>query len=118
MTQLNKTNLDFDHLLKLAEQDPIRFEDMRQAAIDDFISTLPEERQVRMRRLQWRIDQERRNRTPLSACMKISSMMWDHMVGPRGLLGYLQGGAISRQRSSADKRIHNVLDFPLKPSSP
>jgi hypothetical protein len=116
MTQLSKRSLDFDHLLQLAEEDPLRFEDMRQAAIDDFIATLPEDRQVRMRRLQWRIDQERRNRTPLSACVKISSMMWEHMVGPQGLLGYLQGGG-AQTRTVADKRTSKVLDFPLRPSS-
>lgn len=117
MTQLSNRNLDFDHLLQLAEEDPARFENMRQAAIDDFISTLPEERQERMRRLQWRIDQERRNRTPLSACVKISSMMWEHMVGPQGLLGYLQGK--SQPINVAEKQACKVLDFPhgssLKP---
>ncbi|MES9969645.1 MAG: DUF3135 domain-containing protein [Candidatus Thiodiazotropha sp.] len=112
MTQLSNRNLDFDHLLQLAERDPLRFEDMRQAAIDDFIAALPQERQQRMRQLQWRIDQERRNRSPISACVKISSMMWDHMVGPKGLLGYLQGDI--RSRSEVDPRACKVLDFPLK----
>ncbi|WP_316367216.1 DUF3135 domain-containing protein [Candidatus Thiodiazotropha sp. CDECU1] len=114
MTQLSNRNLDFDHLLQLAERDPMRFEDMRQAAIDDFIAALPQERQQRMRQLQWRIDQERRNRSPISACVKISSMMWDHMVGPQGLLGYLQGDI--RSRSEADHRACKVLDFPIRPS--
>jgi hypothetical protein len=114
MTQLSNRNLDFDHLLQLAERDPMRFEDMRQAAIDDFISNLPRERQQRMRQLQWRIDQERRNRTPISACVKISSMMWDHMVGPKGLLGYLLGD--SKRGSEIDQRACKVLDFPVRPS--
>jgi hypothetical protein len=114
MTQLCNRNLDFDHLLKLAKRDPIRFEDLRQAAIDDFISTLPQERQQRMRQLQWRIDQERRNRSPLGACVKISTMMWEHMVGPQGLLGYLQGD-ISRDLPG-EKRKADILDFPLNPA--
>ncbi|MEW8026740.1 MAG: DUF3135 domain-containing protein [Candidatus Thiodiazotropha sp.] len=114
MTQLSNRNLDFDHLLQLAERDPMRFENMRQAAIDDFISTLPRERQQRMRQLQWRIDQERRNRSPLSACVKISNMMWDHMVGPQGLLGYLQGDV--KFRPGAAKRVCKILDFPVRPS--
>ncbi|MES9991544.1 MAG: DUF3135 domain-containing protein [Candidatus Thiodiazotropha sp.] len=114
MTQLSNRNLDFDHLLQLAETDPMLFEDMRQAAIDDFISNLPEERQQRMRRLQWRIDQERRNRSPLSACVKISSMMWEHMVGPQGLLGYLQGDIKYRRVEAKSKA--DILDFPLRPS--
>jgi hypothetical protein len=115
MTQLSNRNLDFDHLLQLAEKDPKHFESMRQAAIDDFISKLPQERQHRMRQLQWRIDQERRGRTPLSACVKISSMMWDHMVGPHGLLGYLRGG--EQTRTSVKPRASEVLDFPLRPTN-
>jgi hypothetical protein len=115
MTQLSNRNLDFDHLLKLAERDPIRFEDLRQAAIDDFIATLPHERQQRMRQLQWRIDQERRNRSPLSACLKISTMMWEHMVGPQGLLGYLQGDV--SHKLPVEKKKADILNFPLKPAS-
>ena len=114
MTQLSNRNLDFDHLLKLAERDPMRFEDLRQEAINDFISTLPQERQQRMRQLQWRIDQERRNRSPLSACVKISTMMWEHMVGPQGLLGYLQG-EVRCERSTGRKNA-DILEFPLKPA--
>jgi hypothetical protein len=87
---MSHTDLDFDHLLKLAERDPVKFEAMRQKKIDTFIETLPDERQVQMRRLQWRIDQERRNRSPLSACMRISGLMWENMVGPKGMLGYLR----------------------------
>ena len=114
MTQLSNRNLDFDHLLQLAERDPMHFENMRQAAIDDFIATLPEERQLRMRQLQWRIDQERRNCSPISACVKISSMMWDHMVGPQGLLGYLQGE--NKRNSDVELRVCKVLEFPVRPS--
>ncbi|MCU7861971.1 MAG: DUF3135 domain-containing protein, partial [Candidatus Thiodiazotropha sp. (ex Lucinoma kastoroae)] len=70
MTQSNNRKFDFDHFLNLAKGDPLRFEDMRQEAIDDFIATLPVDRQHRMRQLQWRIDLERRNRSPLSAFLK------------------------------------------------
>ncbi|MCU7929809.1 MAG: DUF3135 domain-containing protein [Candidatus Thiodiazotropha sp. (ex Codakia rugifera)] len=114
MTQLDNRKFDFDHLLNLAKRDPVRFEDMRQEAIDDFIATLPADRQQRMRQLQWRIDQERRNRSPLSACLKISSMMWEHMVGPRGLLGYLQGEVRAKADPISKKGI--VVDFPIQPS--
>ncbi|MCU7904344.1 MAG: DUF3135 domain-containing protein [Candidatus Thiodiazotropha sp. (ex Epidulcina cf. delphinae)] len=105
--------LDFDHLLSLAEKDPVRFEDMRQEAIDAYIATLPADRQVRMRRLQWRIDQERRNRSPLSACMRISGMMWEHIVGPRGLLGCLQGDWTITAGSQRVKC--SVVEFPAEP---
>ncbi|MCU7816150.1 MAG: DUF3135 domain-containing protein [Candidatus Thiodiazotropha sp. (ex Lucinoma kastoroae)] len=114
MTQSNNRKFDFDHFLNLAKGDPLRFEDMRQEAIDDFIATLPVDRQQRMRQLQWRIDQERRNRSPLSACLKISSMMWEHMVGPQGLLGYLRGEVGVKEGPISKKGI--VVDFPIQPS--
>ncbi|RLJ20658.1 hypothetical protein DJ031_05220 [bacterium endosymbiont of Escarpia laminata] len=41
---------------------PEDFERLRLAAIDEFIESAPEERRQRLRCLQWRIDQERRNR--------------------------------------------------------
>jgi hypothetical protein len=116
MTYKDFRNLDFDHLLNLAEKDPVRFEDMRQEAIDDYISTLPEERQVHMRRLQWRIDQERRNRSPLSACVRISGLMWENMVGPKGLLGFLQDTSSFIDLQQNKENSCRVLEFPLRPS--
>jgi hypothetical protein len=116
MNQNNHTDLDFDHLLKLAEKDPVKFEDMRQQAIDTFIATLPDERQVHLRRLQWRIDQERRNRSPLSACIHISSLMWDNMVGPTGMLNYLRGVNSEAGHYHRGENCCDILDFPLRPS--
>ncbi|MCU7924336.1 MAG: DUF3135 domain-containing protein [Candidatus Thiodiazotropha sp. (ex Dulcina madagascariensis)] len=114
MSQIDHHKLDFDRLLNLAEKDPARFEDMRQEAIDAYIATLPADRQVRMRRLQWRIDQERRNRSPMSACMRISSMMWEHIVGPRGMLGYLHGDWAAAASTRRGKGC--VIEFPAEPS--
>lgn len=89
----NHCRLDFDFLTGLARSDPSAFEQMRLHAIESYIAALPPERQQRMRRLQWRIDQERRNRTPMGACVRLSRMMWDHLLGPGGLVGLLQGDA-------------------------
>lgn len=80
---------DFDFMSTLAKDDPDEFERLRQLAIDEFIESVPPERRERLRSLQWRIDQERRNRSPISACIRISKMMWDHLLGPNGLLGLL-----------------------------
>ncbi len=78
---------DFDAMSQIAKNNPDEFERMRQEAIDSFIKSAPVERRQRLRCLQWRIDQERRNCSPLSACIKISKMMWDHLTSAEGLLG-------------------------------
>ena len=85
-------NLDFDYLTGLAQSNPSEFERLRRRAIESYISALPPDRQERMRRLQWRIDQERRKHSPMGACVKLSNMMWDHLLGPDGLVGMLQRG--------------------------
>jgi len=90
MNSANHHNLDFDYLTGLARSNPGEFERLRRNAIESYISALPQDRQVRMRRLQWRIDQERRKHTPLGACVKLSNMMWDHLLGPGGLVGMLR----------------------------
>jgi hypothetical protein len=87
MKDLDFGCLDFDSMTAIAKDDPVEFERLRQLAIDEFIESAPPERRERLRGLQWRIDQERRNRTPLSACLRISKMMWEHLMGPNGLLG-------------------------------
>ncbi len=71
---------DFDQWATLAKRDQAAFEDCRQAsineAINDAISRGGNER--RLRGLQSRIELERRRaRTPLKACLRLSSLMWD-----------------------------------------
>ena len=89
MKDIDFSSLDFDSMTAIAKEDPVEFERLRQMAIDEFIESAPPDRRERLRGLQWRIDQERRNRTPLSACLRISKMMWDHLLGPNGLLAIL-----------------------------
>jgi hypothetical protein len=77
---------DFEHWAQLAITDPEAFEDRRSHLIEAFISSAPIERQQRLRGLQWRIDQIRRTaHTPLAACIRISRMMWDSVLGAGGL---------------------------------
>ena len=77
---------EFDEWANMAEQDPAGFEAMRLQAIEDFIGSAPPAQQERLRRLQWRIDQERRlARTPMNACIRLSRMMWSNVLGPGGL---------------------------------
>lgn len=107
MSTVNHTRLDFDYLTGLARSNPSEFERLRMNAIEAYIDTLPADRQQRMRRLQWRIDQELRHHTPMGACLKLSKMMWDHLLGPGGLIGVIQGTAQDSQE------LGKVIPFPL-----
>ncbi|NOY66734.1 MAG: DUF3135 domain-containing protein [Gammaproteobacteria bacterium] len=78
---------NFNEWSDLAINDPEAFEKKRQQAIEDTILSMPARRQQRLRCLQWRIDQERnRCKTSIAACIKLSGMMWDQVVGDHGLL--------------------------------
>ena len=87
-----KPLVDFDNWSVLAKSDPEAFEARRAEVIEQMIASLPEHKQQRMRCLQWKIDQVRaRAGNPLSACIKLSEMMWDSLVGPGGLREVLEG---------------------------
>jgi hypothetical protein len=86
MENKKTAGIDFDTWSAVARTDPQAFEKMRLAAIQAAIDSAPEVNRERLRRLQWRIDQERRlARTPLAACVRISRMMWRTVLGPNGL---------------------------------
>jgi hypothetical protein len=79
-------DFDFDEWSALAKSDPAAFEQKRLDLIEDFLNSLPHHDQKRLRGLQFRIDMERRRaRTPMAACLKLSAMMWDSLMGSRGL---------------------------------
>lgn len=76
--QTEQAPKDFKYWMDLAEQDPEQFEVQRAEVINELIASLPAERQMHLRRLQWRVDQVRmRSATPLAATIAISRMMWD-----------------------------------------
>lgn len=84
------SRVDFDQWLALASRDLQAFEAMRRSKINQFIAQAPKAQQDRLRRLQWRIDQERRlSKSPMGACIRISRMMWEQMMGEGGLVDQL-----------------------------
>ena len=87
----NNIELDFDFWSGMAHKAPYSFEAMRVAAINEFIDSVPMEKREHLRRLQWRIDQERRlARTPMAACQRISRMMLHSALGENGMLDHIQ----------------------------
>jgi hypothetical protein len=79
-------SFDFDEWSRLAKDDPSAFEARRLALIEEFLRQFPQPDQQRLRGLQFRIDMVRRRaRTPMGACLKISSMMWESLLGSHGL---------------------------------
>jgi hypothetical protein len=96
---------DFDEWAELASADPDAFEVRRARIIETHISRAPLDRQQRLRCLQWRIDQVRRQAgTPLAACIRISNMMWDSVMGPGGLHEVLNRASVPDTPFSVDRR--------------
>ncbi|MEN8177898.1 MAG: DUF3135 domain-containing protein [Pseudomonadota bacterium] len=111
MKEVEFNTLDFDSMSLIAKDDPEEFERLRQEAIDEFIESAPLDRRDRLRCLQWRIDQERRNCSPLSACLKISKMMWDHLMSTEGLLG--RQNQLMFPDAPVDTVPAKVISFPI-----
>ncbi len=105
--------LDLDRLTRLAAEDPEAFERERRRLVDELIQGAPTEQQGRLRGLQWRVDTVREHAaTPLAACLRISSMMWQRITEPGGLLdacAALERGKPPRQPGPDDKG--RLLDF-------
>jgi len=84
-------HIDFDAWAALAARDPQAFEQKRAELLEAFLQHVPAERRPRLQRLQWRIDRTRELApNPLSACVQISQMMWDSLLGDGGLLDALE----------------------------
>ena len=75
----NEKEFDFDHWMKLAKDDPEAFEKQREAAINSYISDVPNAIQRdRLARLQWRVNKEREMaKTPMDSAIRMYDMMWE-----------------------------------------
>jgi hypothetical protein len=111
---------DFDTWMSLAQTDPVAFEERRSRLIEEFIERTPADQQRRLRGLQFKVDMERRRaRTPMAACLRISDMMWQAVVGEGGLRDTLNSlGATCIARSTPrHSGMARVIHF-RKPSEP
>ena len=108
--------IDFDDWSELAKTDPAGFEARRAQVIEEFIESAPAGKQHRLRCLQWRIDRARsKAKTPLAACIRLSQMMWESLMGEHGLLEAtddLRAAWEGGPRSKALRRKATVIPFP------
>lgn len=70
--------LDFDYMVKLAKDNPGRFEQERTEMVNNFIMSVPQRSQFVLTGIQARVNRVvRTSGTPMNACIIISRMMWD-----------------------------------------
>ncbi|GAB6041871.1 DUF3135 domain-containing protein [Endothiovibrio diazotrophicus] len=72
-------------LRELAARDPAAFERRRRELVESYIASVKPDSHRRLRGLQWRLDQVRRERPALGACVSFSRMMWESLYGDGGL---------------------------------
>jgi len=105
-SEIKESKFDFDEWVKLSKKDPEAFEAMRMAQINEFIEGCDEDRQHRLRCLQWKIDTIRdKSDSPLAACVAISDMMWDSLERLHRV--YYEYEGITAQ--DASKRVYAPL---------
>ena len=105
-------DIDFDAWSSLAVDDPLRFEQQRSDLIKEVMAFVPAERKHRLHCLQWRIDKVRETSpNPLAACIKLSKMMHDSVLGKNGLQERLLTLTESRLPSASTPFKATVLNF-------
>lgn len=107
-----ETGFPFEFWSKLAADDPSVFEQTRLSMIDSLIESAPEPSRQRLRGLQWQIDHVRDSAAnPLGACLRISSMMWEKVVGEDGLTQKLDELSGRRESSAPSRQAAEILPF-------
>ncbi len=105
------TPFDFDAWAALARQDPQAFEIQRSCVLEAAILDAPPEKQPRLRRTQWKLDQIRRcSATPLAACLRMQQLLWESVAGEDGLLERLQQLA-GKDHAGAQRNRAKILPF-------
>jgi hypothetical protein len=107
-------NFDFDAWAKLARTSPDEFERQRCDIVESHIINSQNVR--RLRGLQCSIDMERiRARTPMKACLRISTLMWDAFI----TLNNTMNTAMGKYCESSSALSHSaggakIIYFPAK----
>jgi len=108
------SSFDFDEWSALARTDPEAFDLKRREMIDESIGHGVDQR--RLLGLQCRIDLERiRAHTPLKACLRLSSLMWDSFHELHELTASL--GDASTPEETSNRSTAGATVLPFKKSS-
>lgn len=92
MGEHSDPTFDFEAWARLARENPEAFERRREQEIRKLIDARPDRRH-RLEGLQFRIDAERKlARTPLKACLRISTLMWNSFYDLKDQLDGLAPG--------------------------
>jgi hypothetical protein len=113
---------DWEEWVRLAREDPEKFERERAATIEELIMSQPAETRHRNRQLQWKINAIRQTSpNSLYACVRIYEMLMDSVYGPDGLLAAIELlGSRNGENVSLAKRCLSIkkkgllLDFRTK----
>jgi hypothetical protein len=112
---VSMNNFDFDAWAMLARTAPDEFERQRRDIVEKHISSSQNVR--RMRGLQCSIDMERiRARTPMKACLRISTLMWDAFINLNNAMNTAMGKYCesSSALSHSAGGVAKVIYFPTK----
>lgn len=105
---------DFDKWMRLAQEEPRRFEKLRRQIIEQQIRASSPSSQKRLRGLQFQIDSKRRlSGSAMGACIAISGMMFDHLYNE--FLPALYAAVdddIDAFKSSRAENSSVILNFP------
>jgi len=116
------TIADWEEWVRLARENPEKFERERTAAIEELIMSQSAETRHRNRQLQWKINAIRQTSpNSMSACVRIYEMLMDSVYGPDGLLAAIEllrgrngeTGRLAKQCSPVKKK-GRLLDFRTK----
>jgi hypothetical protein len=107
----------FEFWAGLAAQDPASFEQARCQLIEHLIASASVAAQPRLRGLQWQVDRLREVHSPLSACVRISGMMWERLLGSNGLLDAVDRFSRAEKTSPPPMSTCQILPFERPPKA-
>lgn len=113
---ISSNNIDFEYWSILASTDPQKFEQLRQDKISAVIDRATNQRQQRLRGLQWKIDRirEQHKDSATAACLAISELMWETF---EHLAELLQSQAENALSTPTPAIRDNIIPFPTKSCS-
>ena len=109
----HEDEFEFDYWASLANGDPEAFERARREVLASLIESAPDTSRRRLTGLQWQVDRVREQAdTPLGACLRISGMMWDKVLGEDGLVERME--ELTGERPPRERPLRSAEVLPLR----